>query len=140
MVAGAVDGLQLGNNARAAVITRGLAEIVSIGVKLGANPLTFLGLSGVGDLILTCTSDLSRNRQFGYRLSQGESKEEIISSMGQVIEGIATANSVYSLCEDLGIETSILSAVYLVLYEQMPIKKAVSLLIEKEQGKEFKWA
>jgi glycerol-3-phosphate dehydrogenase (NAD(P)+) len=139
MVAGAVDGLKLGNNARAAVITRGLAEIVRIGVKLGADPITFLGLSGVGDLILTCTGDLSRNRQFGLRMSQGESKEEIIRSMIQVIEGIATANSANELCIKHGVETSIINTAYRVLYENTPIKSAVSLLIERQQGSEFHW-
>lgn len=139
MVAGAVDGLKLGNNARAAVITRGLAEIVRIGVKLGADPITFLGLSGVGDLILTCTGDPSRNRQFGLRMSQGENKEEITKSMSQVIEGIATANSANELCKKHGIETSIISTAYKVLYENIPIKDAVSLLIERQQGSEFNW-
>ncbi|KAB8027399.1 NAD(P)H-dependent glycerol-3-phosphate dehydrogenase [Fluviispira multicolorata] len=140
MVAGAVDGLELGYNARAAVITRGLSEIAKVGVQLGADPMTFLGLSGVGDLILTCTGDLSRNRQFGYRIAKGESKENIIDSMaGQVIEGIATTQSAYELCNKLGIETSILSAAYKVIYEDMPIKDAVTLLIDKEQGREFKW-
>lgn len=139
MVAGAVDGLKLGNNARAAVMTRGLAEIVRIGVKLGADPITFLGLSGVGDLILTCTGDLSRNRQFGLKMSQGNNKEEIVKSMSQVIEGIATANSAYELCIKLGVETSIISTVYKVLYENMPIHNAVSLLIERQQGSEFHW-
>ena len=139
MVAGAVDGLKLGNNARAAVITRGLAEIVRIGVKLGADPITFLGLSGVGDLILTCTGDLSRNRQFGLRMALGESKIEITKSMGQVIEGVATANSANELCKKHGIETSIINTAYKVLYENIPIKDAVSLLIERQQGSEFHW-
>lgn len=139
MVAGAVDGLKLGNNARAAVITRGLAEIVRIGVKLGADPITFLGLSGVGDLILTCTGDLSRNRQFGLRLSQGESKEEIMKSMSQVIEGIATANSANELFKIQNVETSIINTVYRVLYENIPIQDAVSFLIERQQGSEFPW-
>lgn len=137
MVAGAVDGLKLGNNARAAVITRGLAEIVRIGVKLGANPLTFLGLSGVGDLILTCTGDLSRNRQFGFRLSQGEKKENIIQSMGQVIEGIPTAESANKLFKKYGIKSSIIKTVYQVLYEDKPIEDAVSLLIKREQSSEL---
>lgn len=139
MVAGAVDGLKLGNNARAAVITRGLAEIVRIGVKLGADPLTFLGLSGVGDLILTCTGDLSRNRQFGLRMSLGESKEKIKQSMMQVVEGIATTNSANELCKKLGIDTSIINTAYKVLYEDFPIKDAVSLLIERQQGSEINW-
>ena len=138
MVAGAVDGLKLGNNARAAVITRGLAEIARIGIQLGADPMTFLGLSGVGDLILTCTGDLSRNRQFGLRMAQGESKENILKSMNQVVEGITTTNSANELSNKLGIETSIINTAYKVLYENIPIQNAVSLLIEKQQGSEFK--
>lgn len=139
MVAGAVDGLNLGNNARAAVITRGLAEIVHIGVKLGADPVTFLGLSGVGDLILTCTGDLSRNRQFGLKLSEGKTKEEIFAETEQVIEGIATTISANELSKKLGIETTIINMAYRVLYENIPIQYAVRLLIERQQSSEFKW-
>ena len=139
MVAGAVDGLNLGNNARAAVITRGLAEIVHIGVKLGADPVTFLGLSGVGDLILTCTGDLSRNRQFGLKLSEGKSKETIFAETEQVIEGIATTISANELSKKLGIETTIINMAYRVLYENVPVQYAVRLLIERQQSSEFKW-
>ncbi|APJ03005.1 NAD(P)H-dependent glycerol-3-phosphate dehydrogenase [Silvanigrella aquatica] len=139
LVAGAVDGLKLGNNARAAVMTRGLAEIVRLGVKLGADPITFLGLSGVGDLILTCTGDLSRNRQFGLRMSLGESKDDIIKSMNQVVEGISTALSANELFKKHNVESSIINTVYRVLYEGTPIRDAVSLLIERQQGCEFNW-
>jgi glycerol-3-phosphate dehydrogenase (NAD(P)+) len=137
IVSGAVDGLNLGHNARAAVMTRGLAEIVRIGVFLGAEPLTFLGLSGVGDLILTCTGHLSRNRQFGYRMTQGESVADILKSTHQVVEGIATAKSAYELCQKHKIDSPILSAVYKVLYEDFPLRDAISLFIEREHGKEF---
>lgn len=139
MVAGGVDGLKLGNNARAAVITRGLGEMAKIGVQLGADPITFLGLSGVGDLILTCTSDLSRNRQFGLRLSQGEQKSDIIASMGGVIEGITTTQSANQLCDKLGLQSSVLHTAYCVLYEGLPLRQAVHSLINKEQGGEFQW-
>lgn len=138
MVAGAVDGLNLGSNARAAVMTRGLAEIVRIGTKLGADPITFLGLSGVGDLILTCTGNLSRNRQFGFRISQGENSESIMKSMNQVIEGYTTANSAYSLCKKYDIEASIINTAYSVLYEKKPIQDAVTDLIARQQKSEFK--
>jgi glycerol-3-phosphate dehydrogenase (NAD(P)+) len=139
MVAGGVDGLKLGNNARAAVITRGLGEMAKIGVQLGADPITFLGLSGVGDLILTCTSDLSRNRQFGLRLSQGEERNEIVASMGGVIEGVTTTQSANQLCEKLGLQSSVLHTAYCVLYEGLPLRQAVHSLINKEQGGEFQW-
>ncbi len=137
MVAGAVDGLDLGNNARAAVITRGLAEIASIGVKMGANPLTFMGLSGVGDLILTCTGDLSRNRQFGFRLAKGEDKTSVLLALGGVIEGIDTAESAYTLAKKLNIKTGILMTAYHVLYQKLPIKDGVSSLLNREQSAEF---
>lgn len=140
MVAGAVDGLKLGHNARAAVMTRGLAEIAEIGAKLGADPITFLGLSGVGDLILTCTGNLSRNRQFGFRLALGESQEEIIRSMGEVIEGVATTQSAFELAQKLGIETSILKAAYEVLYKGLPISQTLDTLMCGAQGSEFDWA
>lgn len=139
MVAGCVDGLKLGNNARAAVITRGLGEIAKIGMAMGADPMTFLGLSGVGDLILSCTSDLSRNRQFGFRLSQGESQSQIIDSMHGVVEGVTTAQSAHQLCQKLGVSSSVLHMAYCVLYEGMPIRQAVHSLINKEQGGEFHW-
>lgn len=139
MVAGAVDGLKLGHNARAAVMTRGLAEIAEIGTKLGANPITFLGLSGVGDLILTCTGNLSRNRQFGFRLAQGESQEEIIRSMGEVIEGVATTHSAFQLTQKLGVETSILKAAYQVLYTGLPIAQTLDTLMCGAQSSEFDW-
>ena len=101
--------------------------------------MTFLGLSGVGDLILTCTGDLSRNRQFGLRMAQGESKENILKSMAQVVEGIATTNSANELSKKLGIETSIINTAYKVLYEDTPIIEAVSLLNDRQQGSEFNW-
>ncbi|MES2615540.1 MAG: NAD(P)H-dependent glycerol-3-phosphate dehydrogenase [Bdellovibrionota bacterium] len=139
MVAGAVDGLSLGNNARAAVMTRGLAEMAEIGVKMGANPLTFMGLSGLGDLILTCTGDLSRNRQFGYRLAKGEDKNSILQSLGGVVEGIATTQSAYKLTQKLNIKTTILMTAYLVLYQNLPIVQAVKSLLGGEQSTEFNW-
>ena len=139
MVAGAVDGLQLGNNARAAVVTRGLGEIAQLGVAMGADPLTFLGLSGLGDLILTCTGDLSRNRQFGLRLAAGETPAEIIGGAGQVIEGVTTAQSAYDLSQKLGLDTPILNAAYSVLYEHLSIKEAVFSLVSRERKGEFDW-
>ena len=139
MVAGAVDGLGLGNNARAAVVTRGLQEIAQVGVKLGANPLTFLGLSGLGDLILTCTGDLSRNRQFGMRLAQGEDPNEVIKSLGQVVEGVTTAQSAHELSLKLGLDTPILDVAHQVIFCKKPIREAVSQLLSRSNKGEFDW-
>lgn len=139
MVAGVVDGLNLGNNARAAVITRGLSEMAEIGVKMGANPLTFMGLSGLGDLILTCTGDLSRNRQFGYRMAKGEDKISIIQSLGGVVEGITTAESAYVLTKKLKVKTSIIRTAYEVLYNNLPMQEALKSLLNGEQSAEFDW-
>lgn len=139
MVAGAVDGLGLGNNARAAVVTRGLQEIAQVGVKLGANPLTFLGLAGLGDLILTCTGDLSRNRQFGLRCAKGEQPADIVASMGGVVEGVATAESAYALSRSLGLDTPILKVAHEVIYENLPLREAVTALLSRAHKGEFDW-
>ena len=139
MVAGAVDGLRLGNNARAAVVTRGLQEIAQVGVALGANPLTFLGLAGLGDLILTCTGDLSRNRQFGLRCAGGEQPGAIEASMGGVVEGVATAQSAHELSRSLGLDTPILDAAHAVIYEGLPIREAVTALLTRSHKGEFDW-
>lgn len=139
VVAGGCDGMKLGNNARAAVITRGLGEIAQLGVKLGADPMTFLGLSGLGDLILTATGDLSRNRQFGFKLASGEKVEDIISNMGEVVEGYTTARSAYHLAQKLNCETPILTTAYKVLYEGIPLKSAISGLLHREGKSEFNW-
>ncbi len=139
LVAGAVDGLELGHNARAAVITRGLGEITQVGMKLGAQPLTFLGLSGLGDLILTCTGDLSRNRQFGLRMARGESASSIIESMGQVIEGFTTAQSAFELVTKLQLDTPILKLVHLVAAGKIPVRDALMTLLNRSQKGEFDW-
>ena len=140
MAAGAVDGLGLGNNARAAVITRGLQEIAQIGAKMGANPMTFLGLSGLGDLILTCTGDMSRNRQFGYRCAQGETTAQIVESMGQVVEGVTTSKAAAELSQRLGLDTPILRAVDTVVQGQQTMEKAFQRLMARPQKGEFSWA
>ena len=139
MVAGAVDGLNLGNNARAAVITRGLSEMAEIGVKMGASPLTFMGLSGAGDLILTSTGSLSRNKQFGYRMAIGEDKNSILKSLGGVVEGIATTESAYELISKLNIKANILTIAFFVLYENLPISEALNILLDGKQSSELNW-
>lgn len=139
IVAGGCDGMALGNNARAAVVTRGFGEIVQIGVKLGADSLTFLGLAGLGDLFLTTAGDLSRNRQLGIRLAQGESKETILESTGEVIEGVATAESAFQLANKLGIDAPVIQVAYGVLYENLAVREALLALVTRGQKGEFDW-
>ena len=140
-VAGVVDGLQLGHNARAAVMTRGLWEMAQIGVAMGADPMTFLGLSGLGDLILTCTGDLSRNRRFGLTIAREQDKpmSQVLAEIGQVVEGYTTARSAYLLSQKLNLDTPIIKMVYEVLYEGRPVRDAVQHLLNREQKGEFDW-
>ena len=128
---GACDGLEFGPNARAALVTRGLAEITRIGVALGANPLTFLGMSGVGDLILTCTGDQSRNRTLGKEVARGADPLVYLSSQRAVAEGFHTAAAGYALAQKLGVEAPITENVYHVLHRGRPIAEAVTILMER---------
>lgn len=125
IAAGACAGLGYQNNSLATIITRGLSEIVRIGVALGASPLTFSGLGGVGDLLLTCSSSKSRNYTVGYRLGKGEKLEDILSSLQAVAEGVATAFAAHKLCKRLKVRASIINAVYKVLYEKKALQEAV---------------
>lgn len=136
IAAGVSDGLNLGHNSRAAIITRGLAEITRMGKAKGANPLTFLGLSGLGDLVLTCTGELSRNRTVGYKLGQGMTMEQIAAEMNQVAEGVATSQSAFELAKQLGLELAITEAVYRMLYEGLDPSKAAYELMNRELKKE----
>ncbi len=132
IAAGIADGLNFGLNARAALITRGLAEISRLGVKMGANPLTFSGLAGLGDLVLTCTGSLSRNRTVGLRLGRGERLADILNSMTQVAEGIRTTASARALAQKQGVEMPICEAVYRVLYQgEDPRQMARDLLTRR---------
>jgi len=128
IAAGMSDGLGFGYNARAAIITRGLYEMVKIGKALGANPLTFMGLSGIGDLVLTCTADLSRNHTVGKKLGQGESLEAILSEMKMVAEGIPTAEAVYHLAQKNSINAPICEAMYKMLHKDLKPRDAVAWL------------
>jgi len=132
LAAGACDGLGFGHNTRAALITRGLAEISRLGAKMGAHPLTFAGLSGVGDLVLTCTGDLSRNRTVGFQLGQGRKLKEILGEMRMVAEGVNTAKSVHFLAERMQVEMPISEQVYQVLYEGKEPLFAVRELMERD--------
>ena len=137
IAAGTCDGLELGANARAAVITRGLAEMTRLGVALGANPLTFAGLAGLGDLVLTCCSGLSRNQNVGMQLGQGRKLQEILDSMVMVAEGVRTSKSVYNMAQRMKIELPICEQVYAILYEDKPPLEAVQELMTRELKPEF---
>ncbi len=132
IAAGISDGLNFGLNARAAIITRGLVEIMRLGLKMGAEKDTFYGLSGIGDLILTCTGDLSRNRSVGLKLGRGEKLEQILGEMNMVAEGIKTAESGYNLAKLHAVEMPILEQVYQILYGEKDCKIAVRDLLDRE--------
>ncbi|HUE97114.1 MAG TPA: NAD(P)H-dependent glycerol-3-phosphate dehydrogenase [Longimicrobiaceae bacterium] len=132
IAAGAVAGLGLGHNTMAALITRGLAEMTRLGTTLGANPLTFAGLAGMGDLILTCTGGLSRNRSVGIGLGQGRTLEEILAEMKMVAEGVRTTRSTRDLARRVGVEMPIVEEVYAILFEDRPARLAVENLMLRE--------
>ncbi len=136
LAAGIVSGLGYGHNTIAAVITRGLAEITRLGVAMGSDRATFSGLAGMGDLLLTCTGDLSRNRTVGYRLGQGESLQEILSDMKAVAEGVKTTESVYELAKDRGVEMPIVEQVYGVLNNAVKPEDALGMLMLREPTSE----
>lgn len=131
IAAGISDGLALGHNARAALITRGLAEMTRLVVKMGGDPLTLSGLPGLGDLILTCTGDLSRNRKVGIQIGQGRKLREIVSEMQMVAEGLRNTRSVYLLATRLGVEMPIVEQMYLVLHEDKKPLEAVRDLMQR---------
>lgn len=135
IAAGAGDGMGFGHNTRAALITRGLAEVSRMGVARGANPLTLAGLAGMGDLVLTCTGGLSRNRMVGMRLGQGWTLEEILGDMTMVAEGVRTAKSVHQLAARLGVEP-ICDEVYAVLHEGKNVSRAMSDLMGRPVARE----
>ena len=136
LAAGIVSGLGYGHNTIAAVITRGLAEITRLGVAMGSDRATFSGLAGMGDLLLTCTGDLSRNRTVGYRLGQGESLQEILSDMKAVAEGVKTTESVYELAKDRGVEMPIVEQVHGVLNNAVKPADALKMLMLREPTSE----
>ncbi|HSO58419.1 MAG TPA: NAD(P)H-dependent glycerol-3-phosphate dehydrogenase, partial [Paenisporosarcina sp.] len=135
--AGISDGLGYGDNAKAALITRGLAEIARLGTKMGANPLTFSGLTGIGDLIVTCTSVHSRNWRAGNLLGKGMKLEEVLEQMGMVVEGVRTTKAAYQLSEFHKVPMPITSALYSVLFEQVDPKTAVDQLMDRVKKQEM---
>lgn len=135
--AGALHGLGYGDNAKAALMTRGLAEISRLGTSFGADPMTFIGLSGVGDVIVTATSANSRNWRAGDELGRGEALDDVVSHMGMVIEGVATTKAAYELSKQRGVSMPITEAIYQVLYEGKDIRTAISDLMQREGRAEF---
>jgi glycerol-3-phosphate dehydrogenase (NAD(P)+) len=137
IAAGMADGLGFGHNARAGIITRGLAEITRIAVRRGANPLTLSGLAGMGDLVLTCTGELSRNRRVGFELGKGRSLDQILGEMKQVAEGVKTAKSARDLSRKTGVELPICEQVYCIAYEAKSPKAAVVELMGRQPKSEL---
>ena len=136
IAAGITDGLQLGANSRAALVTRGLAEIIRLGDAMGARRETLMGLAGVGDLILTCTDDLSRNRRLGLALGRGVPLDSALKEIGQVVEGFKTAREVVQLARKYKVDMPIAEQVYRILYEDLPPKAAVHNLLARDISSE----
>jgi glycerol-3-phosphate dehydrogenase (NAD(P)+) len=136
IAAGIADGLGFGANTRAALITRGLSEIMRLGIKLGGKQETFIGLAGLGDLVLTCTDNQSRNRRFGLALGQGRSRDDIVKEIGQEIEGISAAKETLLLAQRHGIDMPITEQTYKVLYENLNPLTAVQNLLARDQKAE----
>lgn len=136
IAAGIADGLGFGANTRAALITRGLAEIMRLGIQLGGRQETFMGLAGLGDLVLTCTDNQSRNRRMGLALAEGLTIEQARTRIGQEVEGVHTAQEVFKLARRSGVEMPISEQVYAVLYEQLDPGTAVRNLLERSQKSE----
>jgi len=136
IAAGISDGLGLGDNSKAALVTRSLAELIRLGVAMGGNVHAFYGLSGAGDLVLTCYSEQSRNHTVGKRLGRGETLEQITTSMRMVAEGISTTRSAYECARRLNVDTPIIDQVYAMLYEQKRPTMALEELLQREQKAE----
>jgi len=137
IASGILDGLGMGLNTRAALITRGMTEVRRLGLHLGANPRTFTGLAGFGDLVLTCTGNLSRNYSVGIKLGQGKKLQQILAEMHMVAEGVKTAKSVYNFSRKLGVEMPICHEIYRILYEDLAPKEAVYRLMTRTLKQEL---
>lgn len=132
IAAGVIDGLKLGANALSALITRGLAEMMRLGNAMGANPMTFVGLAGVGDLILTCSSPQSRNRRFGAEIARGKTVDEALQNIGQVVEGWCNLKTIYKLAKSYQVEMPITEQIYKALYENLPPEEAIENLFARD--------
>lgn len=137
IAAGASDGLGFGTNTRAALITRGIAELGRLAIAKGGNVLSLAGLAGLGDLVLTCTGELSRNRTVGVEMGKGKSLDTVLRSLGHVAEGVTTAKSAYALGRQMNVDLPICTAVYRVLYENKPLHDAVSEILHRPLKREW---
>ena len=137
IAAGIADGLGFGHNTRAMLITRGLSEMVKVSLARGGQAITLAGLAGMGDLVLTCCGELSRNRTVGFELGKGRKLPEIVATLGHVAEGVKTAKSAYDLGNKLGLELPIVTETYKVLYEDKPVLDALRDLMGRELTPEF---
>ncbi len=137
LATGISDGLGFGDNTKAALMTRGIAEITRLGIRMGAEAMTFAGLSGIGDLIVTCTSMHSRNRRAGIQLGEGKSLEEVLEHMGMVVEGVRTAKAAHRLSQKYKVEMPIIEHVYKVLFEGLDADKAVNILMMRGKKHEM---
>ncbi|WP_053366967.1 NAD(P)H-dependent glycerol-3-phosphate dehydrogenase [Bacillus sp. FJAT-27245] len=137
LAAGITDGLGFGDNAKAALMTRGLAEIARLGVRMGANPLTFSGLAGIGDLIVTCTSVHSRNWRAGNLLGKGQTLEEVLNNMGMVVEGVRTTKAAFQLAKKYEVQMPITETLHKVLFEGLPAKEGAELLMARGKTHEM---
>jgi len=138
IAAGIVDGLGFGANARAALVTRGLAEMMRLGVALSANPKTLMGLAGIGDLVLTCTDNQSRNRRLGLALAQGETAQQYMDELGQAVEGFHAAQVVHEIAKDNNVEMPICEKVWKVLNGHLELNTAIAELLGRDMKEEFK--
>ena len=137
LAAGVCDGIGYGDNSKAALMTRGMAEIVRVGIKLGGKPETFLGLTGMGDLIVTCTSLHSRNRRAGYLIGKGEGTEKALEEVGMIVEGVKACKAFYNLKEELNVEMPITDVLYKIVFENKDPKEAVVDLMGREKKDEM---
>lgn len=137
IASGALSAMELGHNATAGMITRGLAEITRLAVKMGANPLTLSGLAGMGDLVLTCTGGLSRNRSLGFKLGEGKKLAEILAETNMVAEGVKTSQSVYDLSNRIGVEMPIAEEVYQVIHQDKSTRQAVRDILSRDLRREM---
>jgi glycerol-3-phosphate dehydrogenase (NAD(P)+) len=137
IAAGMIDGLKLGLNTRAALITRGMTEMRRLGLAMGAQPRTFTGLAGFGDLVLTCTGDVSRNHTVGKKIGQGMKLKQVLADMRMVAEGVKTARSLYNLSRRLDVEMPIAHAIYYILHEDLDPKDAVHQLMTRDLKNEL---
>ncbi len=138
IAAGAIDGLGLGHNTRAMLITRGLAEVARLSLKRGGTALTLAGLAGMGDLVLTCTGELSRNRTVGLEMGKGRKLADVLAGLGHVAEGVKTAKSAYDLSVKLDVDMPVTREVYAVLYEDKAVERALVDLMSRELVEEFR--